>query len=54
MKPHERLERAPVEIVAVILRVEQTAVQVSVNGRGGDFADRSDVHSQLFPARLLR
>jgi hypothetical protein len=29
-------------------------VQVTVNGGGGDFANRSDVLSELLPARLLR
>ena len=54
MKTHERLERALIEIVAVVLRIAQTPVQVSIDDTGGHLADRSDVHSQLLPARLLR
>ena len=35
MKTHERLKRALIEIVAVVFRIDQTAVQVSVDNAGG-------------------
>jgi hypothetical protein len=51
---HERLERALIEFVAVVLRIDQAPVQVSVDGAGGHLANRADVLSELLPARLLR
>src|SRR5262245_24890305 len=54
METHQPHERALIELVAVVLGIDQTAVQVSIDNTGGHLANRADVLSQLFPACLLR
>ena len=54
MEAHQGLERALIEVGAVVGRIQQAMMQISIHRADRELSDLPDMHSQHFPSGLLR